>query len=110
MDDVSAAEDHLVYDSHDPANLNYDVSRLSSYYADDQRVLALLVLDTLAHQPTRAPVPDLLNLCKHRDPSLTAEQVRGALTVLAEDRSVERARCPTGMACDSRWPLVKKSR
>ena len=48
LQDVSSAVDSLVYDSHDPANLNYYVNRLSSYYADDERSLALIVLDTMA--------------------------------------------------------------
>ena len=107
---MSAAVDHLVYDSHAPANLNYYVTRLSSYYSDDQRALALLVLDILARQPTCTAVLELLNLCKHRDPAVTDEQVRGVLTILAEDHYVERTRCPTGLAYDFRWPLVKKWR
>ena len=108
LEDVSAAVDHLVYDPHDPANLNYYVTRLSSYYADDQRVLALLVLDTLAGRASRTPVPELLNLCKHRDPALEDEQLRGVLTILSEDHYIERSKCATGMACDFRWPLIKK--
>ena len=108
LEDVSAAVDHLVYDPHDPANLNYYVTRLSSYYADDQRVLALLVLDTLARQPSPTPAPELLNLCKHRNPSLADEQLRGVLTILSEDHYIERTKCATGVACDFRWPLIKK--
>ena len=41
LDDVSSAVDTLVYDPHDPANLNYYVTRLSSYYADEDRVARL---------------------------------------------------------------------
>ena len=108
LEDVSVAVDRLVYDPHDPANLNYYVTRLSSYYADDQRVLALLVLDTLARQPSRTSVPELLNLCKHRNPSLADEQLRGVLTILAEDHYIEHTKCATGMAVDFRWPLIKK--
>ena len=108
LEDVSAAVNHLVYDPHDPANLNYYVTRLSSYYAEDQRVLALVVLDTLARQPSRTPVPELLNLCRHRNPSLVDEHLRGVLTILSEDHYIERTRCATGVACDFRWPLIKK--
>ena len=108
LEDVSAAVDHLVHDPHDPANLNYYVTRLSSYYADDTRMLALLVLDTLARQPSRTPVPELLNLCKHRDPSLANEQFLEVLTILSEDHYIERAKYATGVACDFRWPLIKK--
>ena len=53
--DVASAVDHLVYDSHDPANFNYYVTRLSSYYSDADRSLALIVLDVIARQPS--PVP-----------------------------------------------------
>ena len=108
LEDVSAAADHLVYASHDPANLNYYLTRLSSYYSEDQRALALLVLDTLAPQLSPTSVPELLNLCKHRDPLLADEQLRETLTVLSEDDYIERTRCATGVAYDFRWPLVKK--
>jgi len=94
--------------SHDPANLNYYVTRLSSYYADDERRLALVVLDTMAGQASPTPVPELLNLCKHRDPSLTDEQLREILTALAEDHYIEPKKCAVGAAYDFRWQLVKK--
>lgn len=100
--------DTLVYDPHDPANFNYYVNRLSSYYADDVRSLALVVLDTMAGLSSPTPVPKLLNLCRHRDPSLTDEQLREALTVLAEDHYIEPRKCAGGAAYDFRWQLVKK--
>ncbi len=108
LEDVSAAINHLVYDPHDPANLNYYVTRLSSYYAEDERALALLVLDTLARELSPTPAPELLNLCKHRDPSLADERLRGMLTILSEDHYIEPAPCATGVAYDFRWSLVKK--
>ena len=108
LEDVSFAVDHLVYDSHDRANLNYYVSRLSSYYPDDERALALVVLDIMASQAAPTPVPELLNLCKHRDPSLADEQLREVLTVLAEDHYIEASKSCGGAAYDFRWPLVKK--
>ena len=100
--------DTLVYDSHDPANLNYYVTRLSSYYADDERSLALVVLDTMAGQASPTPVPELLNLCKHRDPTLADEQLREILTALGEDHYIEPTKCAGGAAYDFRWQLVKK--
>ena len=108
LQDVSSAVDSLVYDSHDPANLNYYVSRLSSYYAADERSLALVVLDTMAGQASPVPVPELLNLCRHRDPSLADERLREILTVLAEDHYIEPRKCAGGAAYDFRWQLVKK--
>ena len=108
LQDVSSAVDNLVYDPHDPANLNYYVSRLSSYYADDERSLALIVLDTLAGLPSPTPVPELLNLCRHRDPSLVDEQLREVLTALAEDHYIEPRKCAGRAAYDFRWQLVKK--
>ena len=106
--DVSSAVDNLVYDPHDPANLNYYVSRLSSYYADDERSLALIVLDTMAGLPSPTPVPELLNLCRHRAPSLVDEQLREVLTALAEDHYIEPRKCAGRAAYDFRWQLVKK--
>ena len=108
LEDVSAAVDRLVYDPHDPANLNYYLTRLSSYYAEDTRVLALLVLDTLARQSNGTPAPELLNLCRHRSPSLANEQLLGVLTILSEDHYIERTKCATGVTYDFRWPLIKK--
>lgn len=108
LEDVSSAVDKLVYEPHDPANLNYYLTRLSSYYTEEERSLALLVLDTMAGQVSPTPVPELLNLCKHREPSLAAERLREVLTVLAEDHYIEPKKCAGGAAYDFRWPLVKK--
>ena len=107
-EDVSSAVDRLVYDAHDPANLNYYVNRLSTYYTDDARSLALIVLDTLAAQSSPTPVQELLNLCRHREPSLTEEPLREILTVLAEDHYIDARKGDAGATYDFRWPLVKK--
>ena len=108
LEDVSSAVDHLVYDSHDPANLNYYVSRLSSYYPDDERELALVVLDSMAGQASPTLFPELVNLCKHRDPSLRDERVREVLTILVEDHYLAARKHDGGAAYDFRWPLVKR--
>ena len=108
LHDVSSAVDSLVYDSHDPANLQYYVNRLSSYYAEEERSLALLVLDTMAGQSSPTTIPALLNLCKHRKPSLADEQLREILTVLTEDHYIELRKCAEGVAYEFRWQLVKK--
>ena len=108
LQDVSSAVDTLVYDSHDPANLQYYVNRLSSYYAEEERSLALLVLDTMARQSSSTTIPALLNLCKHREPSLRDEQLRQVLTVLTEDHYIELRKCAEGAAYEFRWQLVKK--
>ena len=100
--------DNLVYDSHDPANLNYYVTRLSSYYAAADRSLALVVLDTMAGLSSPTPVPEILNLCKHREPSVADEQLRAILTALAEDHYIEPKKSAGGAAYDFRWRLVKK--
>ena len=108
LEDVASAVDKLVYEPHDPANLNYYLTRLSSYYADKERSLALVVLDIMAGQASPTPVAELLNLCKHRDPSLADEQLREVLTVLAEDHYIEPKKWAGGTAYEFRWPLVKK--
>ena len=107
-EDVSSAVDRLVYDPADPAHFNYYVNRLSSYYAADERTLALLVLDTMAAQASPVPVPELLNLCKHRDPSLADERLREVLTVLSQDHYIELKKSARGAAYDFRWRLVKR--
>ena len=108
LQDVSSVVDNLVYDSHDPANLNNYVTRLSSYYGADERSLALVVLDTMAGQASPTPVPELINLCRHRDSSLADEQLREILTALAEDHYIEPTKYDGGVAYDFRWRLVKK--
>lgn len=108
LSDVSSAVDKLVYGSHDPANLNYYVTRLNSYYTDDDRSQALLVLDVLAGQPSPTPLPELLNLCKYRDPTLPEEVLRGILTILTEDHYIEAQKSARTAAYDFRWQLVKK--
>ena len=107
-EDVSSAVDHLVYDSADPAHFNYYVNRFSSYYAADEESLALLVLDTMAAQASPVPIPELLNLCKHRDPSLADERLREVLTVLSQDHYIELKKSASGAAYDFRWHLVKR--
>ena len=108
IEDVSTAVNNLIYDPHDPADFNNYVNRLSSYYAADQRVLALVVLDTIASLSSPTPVPKLLNLCRHRDPSLEDEKLRDILTVLAEDHYIEPRKSADGMVYDFRWLLVKR--
>lgn len=108
IQDVSSAVDRLIYDSQDPANLEHYLVRLSSYYADDERSLALLVLDTMASQSSPATLPALLNLCKHREPTLGDEQIRQTLTILTEDHYIELRNRAGGAVYEFRWPLVKK--
>ena len=107
-EDVSSAVNRLVYDSADPAHFNYYVNRLSSYYAADEQTLALLVLDTMAAQASPVPVPELLNLCKHRAPSLADERLREVLTMLNQDHYIELKESASGAAYDFRWRLVKR--
>ena len=108
LKDVSSAVNNLVYDPHDPANFNYYVSRLSSYYANDDRSRALVVLDTMARQSSPILIPELLNLCRHRDPSLVRDQLLEILAVLAEDHYIEPSKHAGGAAYDFRWQLVKR--
>ncbi len=106
--DVSSAIDKLVYDPHDPANLNYYLTRLAAYYTKNERSLALVVLDTMAGLSSPTPARELLNLCKHRDPSLEDEQLREVLTVLAEDHYIAPAKHTDGASYDFRWQIVKR--
>ena len=106
--DVSAAVDKLVYDSHDPANFNYYVSRLNSYYTSNNRSRALLVLDTLAGQSSPSSFSSLLNLCRHQEPSLPEEELRNILTILSEDHYIDAQNLDGRTVYDFRWQLVKK--
>ena len=107
-EDVSSAIDSLVYDAQDPANFNHYINRLSSYYTDEERSLALLGLDTMAAQPSHVPTPELINLCRHKAPSLEDERLREVLTVLAQDHYIDIKKSASGAAYDFRWHLVKR--
>ena len=108
LDDISATVDSLVNDPHDPANLRYYVNRLSRYYTDRQRSLALLALDMIALQPAPVSVRALLNLCRHHEPSLDDELFRDVLALLAEDHYIEPAGVSGAAGYDFRWQLVKR--
>jgi len=108
LDDISATIDSLVDNPHDPANLKSYVNRMSKYYSNSQRSLALLVLDSIALQPTPVPVPILLNLCRQHEPSLDDEPFRDVLALLAEDHYIEPAKTSGAVAYDFRWQLVKR--
>ena len=104
---MTAAVNTLIYDPHDPANLNNYLSRLSSYYDDAERALALILLDTMAALSSPTHVSELANLSRYREPSLSDDQVRDTLTLLAEDHYVTPHQTADGMAYDFRWQLVK---
>ena len=106
--DVSSAIEKLVHDSQDPANFNYYVTRLDTYYSSDDHARALLVLDTLAEQQSPCSFSSLLNLCRHRDASLPEEELRTALTMLSEDHYIWAQELHGETDHDFRWQLVKK--
>ena len=108
LDDVSTTVDGLVNDPHDPANLRYYVNRMSQYYTGGQRALALLALDMIAQQAAPVSAPDLLNLCRHHEPSLDDEPFRDVLALLAEDHYIEPTGKSGAAAYDFRWQLVKR--
>ena len=107
-EDVSSAVDGLVYNALDPANFNHYINRLSLYYTDEERSLALLVLDTMAARSSRVPTQDLINLCRHKDPSLEDERLREVLMVLAHDHYIELKKTAGGATYGFRWQLVKR--
>ena len=107
-EDVSSAVDSLVYNAQDPADFNYYINRLSSYYTDEERSLALLVLDTMAEQSSHVTTRELINLCRHKDPSLEDEQLREVLTVLDQDHYIDVKKSASGAVYDFRWHLVKR--
>ena len=108
LDDVTSAVDRLIYDPHDPANLNNYVSRLSSYYDDNERTLTFIILDAMVVLSSPTRVSELANLCRHQEPSLSDDQVRETLKLLAEDHYVTPHQTPNGLAYDFRWQLVKR--
>ena len=108
LNDVATAIDSILYSPHDPANLRYYETRLSSFYSQVEQTRALMVLDTLAGTSSAISVPELLNLCRHRSPFEESQQIRETLTTLVEDHYIEPKRTSTELAYDFRWPLVKK--
>ena len=108
LKEVSAAVDQLVYDPYDTADFDYDLSRLASYDLKDKPLLAMVVLDTLARQPSPTPAPQLLNLCRLGYRSFMDEQFLRVLTILTDDYFIRRTKCETGLANDFRWPVATR--
>ena len=79
------------------------MTRLSSYYTEYERSLALVVLDTMAGQASRHPFRSSSICASTGDPSLADEQLREVLTALAEDHYIEPRKGAGGVAYDFRW-------
>ena len=106
--DVTAAVNTLVYDPHDPTHLNYYVSRLSTYYEDSERRLALILLDVMATLMKPKQVASIAELSRVRDSAISDEQVRATLRLLAQDHYVTPHQTSDGLAYDFRWSLAKR--
>ena len=106
--DLSSAINTLIYDAQDPANFHFYVSRLSSYYEENEVELALVVLDIVAGQTSLQSNSQLINLCKHKNLSTSDEHVRVILKLLVEDHYLIRVSSAELMRYDFRWQLVKR--
>jgi hypothetical protein len=101
---VAALLDTCLTDAHDPWHLRHYYERLGTYYNDDS-AMCLLVLDTLAVQTAPLPLAVLLNLVKHQRPDAGAEQIRGIVTLLAQDHYLHQ---DTDGRIRFRYPLIQR--
>lgn len=107
-EDVSRATGLLIYGSDDPANLNYYVERMSSYYSRDQQTSALKVLDVIAGLESPEETRNILNLCRHSDSGFQDEKIRETLRILIEDHYLKPCDTEESVKYDFRWRLVKE--
>ncbi|HEX5462243.1 MAG TPA: hypothetical protein VFX20_19915 [Steroidobacteraceae bacterium] len=106
--DVDKAIDALIYDSQDPANFRYYVSRISTYYDPADQAIAYAILDSICRHEHPADVDQIANLVRHRIPSASDEQIRGVLHLLVIDHYLEKERISDKMGYRFRWTLVKR--
>ena len=106
--DVSAAVDTLLYGGQDPADFNYYVTRLSTYYEQGERDLALTILDCLANEPDPTDFGTIANLCRHRGVTTTDEEIRAVVRLLVEDHYLVRSPTSNGAVYGFRWKLVRR--
>jgi hypothetical protein len=82
----------------------YYVDRLGVYYSDEDRRMALLTLDSLAHASDPIAFGDLFNLLKSRVVTEDAERSREVLSLLQRDHYVIR---DSKRRYSFRFPLIK---
>jgi hypothetical protein len=75
-------------DPQDRWHLRYYRERINTYYAPEERALALGLLDALAFADRRVPFDELFNLLKARVATEDEEQARDILTLLIRDHYV----------------------
>lgn len=94
---------HLV-DPNDPWQLVHYRERISTYYPDDQRTVAL-ILDQLAVQEGTAAVNDLLALLKGASPFDDRERLLSLLSLMERDHYLKRAE---DGRYQFRFPLIRR--
>lgn len=106
--DISEAINVLIDSPQDPANFHYYVSRLETYYDERERTLAFAVLDSIAGQNESQDFEQICNLVRHKDQSISVEDVRKILTLLIEDHYLVSSRDGDSVRYSFRWNLVKR--
>lgn len=106
--DVEAAIDALVYDSQDPANFRYYLSRISTHYDPIDKDVAFAVLDVISRRNNPIWLEEIINLVRHKTHSVADEHVRAVLNLLVTDHYLQKQKFGDQMGYGFRWTLVKR--
>ncbi|MCY4325494.1 MAG: hypothetical protein OXC81_05675, partial [Betaproteobacteria bacterium] len=87
--DIARAIDDIISAPADPVHMSHNNERLFSYYSDQERQLARIMLNALAGQQQPVSRENLLNLCRHCDTELGDDRFGEILSILQKDHYIE---------------------
>ena len=88
--------------------IDYNDVRIGSYYDDAEARLARVVLDVLAVSNGALPMPEIVNLVRHRFPDAGEDAVRSICILLRQDHYLSLSRTVASSGHDFRWPILKR--
>lgn len=88
--DISEILKQYMLDSQDPWHLKYYRERIGSYYLDQDRAIALVLLDCLATAEQPISFEELFNRMQSQTDAFEIEAARDVLTLLQRDHYVEQ--------------------
>ena len=103
---ISEVVDACLTDPHDRWHLRYYRERIDTYYAPDERLFALNLLDVLSVTNHPLVFDDVFNLLKSRLETEDNEMARHVLTLLQRDHYIIQQ---TNGMFRFRFPLIQRS-
>lgn len=103
---VEETVEHFLRDAQDPWHLQHYRERIDHYYAEQDRPLALALLDVLAQAQDPLSLPDLIGVVGTLIVSNDEEQIRRIVTALARDHYIVQE---SGGGYRFRYPIIARS-